>query len=506
MKTIELRIATSVWDALYAYHLEFGKQVEALSYLFAGIEETGDAIRILVPHTAPVLRFGADCFERQSAGNVRLHRDVQRGVLIEFARSHYGCLINAHDHWFDTRRPAFSKIDDADDCAFDRYLRERFEPSLAHIEGAVQRPVANVALVLSREGADARIIDTRRRRPFRRASRITVLGDRHRTVPVGKETDPPKAREAHNSRHGDFIAAEQQAALKGLHAVVVGCGGTGSILVEALGRLGIGALTVIDGDRLEESNLNRFQGGEPWMAGKPKALLLARRLRAMFPQMRVRYLACSVFDAAAEPCLAEADVLFGAVDGDAPRLFLNRVALQHLVPYFDVGVAVTGAEDGAVDFRCRGFAVYPGTSGCLECTGFTLFDRKRAQAAFLDPSTAAEWRKAGYVTGQPDAAAPSVYALNQRAVGLVVTEFLNWVCGFRPAATVVSESWASGILQRADRMNFPEGPNPDCPLCGYYAGAGSSEPLPRPPDFATGSGRHSHPVPDLPKEYEEDVI
>jgi molybdopterin-synthase adenylyltransferase len=272
--------------------------------------------------------------------------------------------------------------------------------------------------------------------------------------------------------------------LASLHALIVGCGGTGSILAEALGRAGIGALTVIDGDALEATNLNRWQGGEPWMVQKPKALLLGRRLRAMFPEMQVRYQARSVFHPSAEPLLRDADVLFGAVDADAPRLFLNRVALQHLVPYFDVGVAVTTDEDRAVDFRTRVFAVYPGTSACLECTGFALFDREEARRAFLDERTAAELRQAGYVTGQPDVVTPSVYALNRRSVGLVVTEFLNWVCGWRPAATVVSESWRHGTMQRADRGNFPEPPDPNCLLCGYLAGAGSTEPLPRPAAFA----------------------
>jgi ThiF family len=483
MKDLELRIAAPVWNALNAYHLAPGKHVEALSYLFAEIDESSDAIRILVPHTAPLVRFDADCFERQTPGHVRLHSDVERGLLIGFARSHYRCLINIHDHWFDAY-PAFSPVDDADDRAFDHYLRDRFEPNLAGIAGAIARPVANVALVLGREGAAARLIDTRHDDPFRRIDRITIVGDRWRTVALGREPVKPGAADARHSRHGDFIAAEHQAALEGLHAVLVGCGGTGSILAETLGRIGIGALTLIDEDRLEETNLNRWQGGEPGMVGKPKAVLLARRLNRMFPRLRTHALRRSVFDPVAEAALYAADVLFGAVDADAPRLFLNRVALQLLVPYFDVGVAVTRAEDGAIDFRKRAFAVYPGISGCIECTRFTLFDRQQTEAVFLDPATASEWSKAGYVEGDPQALTPSVYALNQGAVGLVVTEFLNWLCAWRPAATVVSESWRRGTCERADRANFPERPDPDCPVCSYLAGAGSSERLPRPPAFS----------------------
>ena len=139
MAKIELRIAAPIWDALCAYHLDPAKRVEALSYVFAEMEYVGrNYFRILVPHTAPLFRFAADCFESQSGGHVRLRDDVQRGLLIAFARSHLSCLINIHDHWFDAH-PVFSSIDDADDLSFDRYLRQRFEPALPQIEGAVAR-------------------------------------------------------------------------------------------------------------------------------------------------------------------------------------------------------------------------------------------------------------------------------------------------------------------------------------------------------------------------------
>jgi hypothetical protein len=77
-----------------------------------------------------------------------------------------------------------------------------------------------------------------------------------------------------------------------------------------------------------------------------------RRLRRMFPRMRVRALCRSVFDPSVEPHLAAADVIFGAVDADEPRHFLNRVLLQQLVPYFDAGVLVS-RDDAGLDFRTR---------------------------------------------------------------------------------------------------------------------------------------------------------
>src|SRR5690349_15739206 len=125
MKPLELRIAAPLWEKLRTYHLDPVKRVEALSYLFAEVDETEDAIRILVPHTAPQICFAADCFARQTGHRVQLHDDVQRGLLIAFARAHQACLINVHDHWFHAQ-PRFSPVDDADDESFDQYLRGRF--------------------------------------------------------------------------------------------------------------------------------------------------------------------------------------------------------------------------------------------------------------------------------------------------------------------------------------------------------------------------------------------
>jgi len=45
--------------------------------------------------------------------------------------------------------------------------------------------------------------------------------------------------------------------LKNSHVAVFGVGGVGSFVVEALIRAGIGELTIVDFDRIEESNLNR---------------------------------------------------------------------------------------------------------------------------------------------------------------------------------------------------------------------------------------------------------
>ena len=80
----------------------------------------------------------------------------------------------------------------------------------------------------------------------------------------------------------------------------------------------------------------------------------------------------------------------------------------------------------------------------MECTQYTLFNRERVINAFLDQQTLQARAAAGYVIDDPDVSAPSVYALNLRSAGLLTTELLNYVCGFRPTATMISESWRHG--------------------------------------------------------------
>lgn len=71
---------------------------------------------------------------------------------------------------------------------------------------------------------------------------------------------------------------------------VVGVGGVGSWLVEALARSGIGHLTLIDGDDVCLSNTNRQLPALMGAYGRPKVDALAERVRAINPQIGIEAL------------------------------------------------------------------------------------------------------------------------------------------------------------------------------------------------------------------------
>jgi tRNA A37 threonylcarbamoyladenosine dehydratase len=92
------------------------------------------------------------------------------------------------------------------------------------------------------------------------------------------------ARFDRNARLLGLRAVER---LAGAHVVVLGLGGVGSFAAEALARAGIGRLTLGDGERIEESNVNRQLHALDGEIGRYKADALADRLRRAAPQGRI---------------------------------------------------------------------------------------------------------------------------------------------------------------------------------------------------------------------------
>jgi tRNA A37 threonylcarbamoyladenosine dehydratase len=75
--------------------------------------------------------------------------------------------------------------------------------------------------------------------------------------------------------------------LRAAHVAVIGVGGVGSWAVEALARSGIGRLTLIDADEVCVSNVNRQLPAVEGEIGVAKVEALARRMRAINPELAI---------------------------------------------------------------------------------------------------------------------------------------------------------------------------------------------------------------------------
>ncbi len=139
--------------------------------------------------------------------------------------------------------------------------------------------------------------------------------------------------------------AEGLARLARAHVLVVGLGGVGSWVVEALARSGIGALTLVDGDDVCVTNMNRQLHAVEGSIGRPKAEVMAERVRAIHPVCRVTtrqefFIRQQADDFFPEPY----DFVVDAVDGVTAKATLIGHAHQRGIP-----VVTCGAAGGKVD-------------------------------------------------------------------------------------------------------------------------------------------------------------
>lgn len=75
--------------------------------------------------------------------------------------------------------------------------------------------------------------------------------------------------------------------LKKSHVLVVGLGGVGSFAAEFLVRAGIGNLTIVDGDTVDTTNINRQLPALHSTVGMPKVEVVSQRLLDINPELNL---------------------------------------------------------------------------------------------------------------------------------------------------------------------------------------------------------------------------
>lgn len=131
-----------------------------------------------------------------------------------------------------------------------------------------------------------------------------------------------------------LIGAEGIEKLKNAHVLVVGLGGVGAYAAEQICRAGVGTMTIVDGDVVEESNRNRQLPALKSNEGRPKAEILAERFRDINPEIKLH-----VFNHYLEnkeiTDLLEAskyDYVVDAIDTLTPKAFLIEQTVKAGLP------------------------------------------------------------------------------------------------------------------------------------------------------------------------------
>jgi molybdopterin/thiamine biosynthesis adenylyltransferase len=156
------------------------------------------------------------------------------------------------------------------------------------------------------------------------------------------------------------IGIEGQRRLAESHVALVGCGATGAASASLLARAGLGTLTIVDRDFVEESNLQRQMlfDEDDARDSLPKAEAARRKIALFNSEVTVHAHVADLVPANIHALLRSAHLILDATDNFETRYLINDYAVEQGRPW--IYAAAVGAY--AVTMN-----VVPGETACLAC-------------------------------------------------------------------------------------------------------------------------------------------
>jgi molybdopterin/thiamine biosynthesis adenylyltransferase len=224
-----------------------------------------------------------------------------------------------------------------------------------------------------------------------------------------------------------LFGEEGQERLKEAEIFIAGAGGLGSPVSIYLAVAGVGTLTVVDSDVVDQTNLNRQILHTDQDIGKKKTVSAGEKLAEINPDVTIRAIDAHLDEANAGRLVGGADGIVDAMDNYPARYLLNRVALGKGIPLFHG--AIRGLYGQAT-------TIIPGKTPCLSCI-------------FPKPPPAEVFPVVGVTPG---------------LIGMVqATEVLKFLLGTGNMLTNRLFLW-DGMLSQASEICVER--NPCCEVCG----------------------------------------
>ena len=202
--------------------------------------------------------------------------------------------------------------------------------------------------------------------------KVRIVGPQFYKIYSNDEIAPPPLRKEVLKRTFDTWGSESQNTIARLKVGIVGLGSVGCIVAEAVARIGITQVALIDPDKVAEHNLDRLLYGTLNDIGKLKVDLAAQAMRrnATAEEIQITTLPISIHDETAYKAALDCDMIFSCVDRPVARDVLNYIAQAHLIPVIDGGIAVETdrRHDRLFSAHWRAHIVTP-YHQCLRCSG-----------------------------------------------------------------------------------------------------------------------------------------
>lgn len=155
-----------------------------------------------------------------------------------------------------------------------------------------------------------------------------------------------------------LVGKDGQERLAGSRVLIVGAGGLGCPAALHLAAGGAGFLRIVDGDRVEASNLHRqtFYGIHD--IGAPKPWLAKRRIEEMHPYCKVEAVTERFAPGTADRLLQDIDLVLDCSDNFATKYLINDRCVAAAIPFVQASIYQNHAQ--LLSYR-------PGISACLRC-------------------------------------------------------------------------------------------------------------------------------------------
>jgi hypothetical protein len=274
-------------------------------------------------------------------------------------------------------------------------------------------------------------------------------------ITIGEIREAAERERERYSRQTSIFGEEGQRKIAKTRIAIVGLGGLGSHVAQQLAYLGVKQFALVDGDKVDRSNLNRLVGASEYDLGREKVAVLGELIERIQPGAEVHRIPKTLLSREAFNAIRGADFVFGCVDNDGVRLVLLELCCAFRKPYVDLATEIPDAGSFG------GRMIFTGINrGCPMCHG--ELDQGEIQDFFATPEQRSEQERIyGVERAALGGSGPSVVSLNGMLASVGVIEFMRFVSGLRPNRGFLTYRGNFGTI------NIPSSaPKPGCYFCG----------------------------------------
>ena len=283
------------------------------------------------------------------------------------------------------------------------------------------------AIMLPDGKVKARAVDAQGK--FSTMDTVAVVGDNIRIWKSGRQ----EKQTAYHDKLSQTFGVGTLGLLRTMRAGVVGCSGTGSIIIELLMRNCVGELVIVDNDIVEEKNLNRIVNSTMDAASKKqsKVSALKQAVQAIGMETKVEAIRGLTDSPDVIRALVDCDVIFGCMDSAYGRYHLDCLASAYLIPYFDMGVNLEADGKGGITVAdAVSHYIHPEGDSLLSRGAYTMEQVTAENWQRKDPVYYRQQHVAGYLAAVGEEQ-PAVMSVNMQAACMAFNDFMARIHHYR---------------------------------------------------------------------------